>query len=185
MGIKTLGGAILHNDAGNIVNECHSSLSSSSSLTPVPVPDDCPCDATEWSNLVNNGTPCHGLVQEYRISGYSDGDLEAHAYCNNSEAPGWTGNFKATSQTFILRCVWDRNFEPAVSIDGKVLYVTYGARIYLSNGVGWIMNISCYGTDPYPPHLWDGIKSFGATPVGTYSRTGGYNLTTSLEVVEG
>ena len=154
MGIKTLNGNILHNDSGNMVDVCH-----------VAIPE-CPFDRNEWTDLVDNGTPCHGMVQSYSLVGYSDGDLIAHTTgCADSVLDAWGGVFTAHASG---RCYFEGTLEN-LSIDGKLtipglIHIQIQRQVHPPRLYYWSMYIQCAGGS-----IWRGQKVYGLTPAGIYT----------------
>ena len=158
MGIKTLNGNILHNDSGNMVDVCH-----------VAVPE-CPFDRNEWTDLVDNGTPCHGIVQSYSLVGYSDGDLTGHPHCADSVLDAWGGVFTAHAIVGTIRwgCFFQGTLEN-LSIDGKLMTpnrtgISLRRLVHPPRDYYWSMFIQCAGRS-----IWRGRKYYGLTPAGIYT----------------
>ena len=160
---------------------------------PDEVPTGCPCDSGEWAALVSSGTPCGGLVQQYQIKDYDDGDpsgtptLETSSPCTNcddSSATLWGGVFTALSGS---PCVWSE--EDTLQIDGKELEPN-DTRLALDTSGDpdvWSITVFCHWDgDPADGEelIWAGSKVSGSTPVGIYTRSDGCDTTSTLEIEE-
>ena len=142
--------------------------------------DDCPCyTCAELAALTNWQADDYGLV------GYNDGDLSACAGCMDDEGLliAWDGKF--TNAVDIWPGCWKVVSGGAwVSIDGKVLRTLRTWVGYSELTCAWELQIECY-IGIFPPYncsIWEGVKVVGTTPVGTYTRTAGNDLTPTLDI---
>ncbi len=114
-----------------------------------------------------------GLTGEYRIAGYVDGDLVACAECLDDTNAPWDGIFG-----YISSCYWEIDVGGSYSsIDGKLLDLPGENYMQLNPGVAWEIKISCYSAV-----VWQGVKTSGDDPTGTYTRTGGCDVTPSIVI---
>jgi len=137
----------------------------------------CPCDLSTWLDFVLSGGTCGGVVINYQILDYQDGDLSAPSGCDDSGETAWAGAYEAVNG----RCRWDPDpLSTSLSIDGKRL--ARSATTVISFNIPtsqWRVRVSCFSGD-----MWRGSKLVGATPVGVYTRTLGFDLTATLTIVE-
>ena len=140
------------------------------------------CDATKLNaNCAGDkllvgcaGSDCDGdpdcalLGECYRIVGYTDGDLVACSGCTDSGNTAWDGTFNRNSG-----CLYDA-LVGFLSINGKQAAVLTLSRTCPS-GI-WTMEISCE-----TENIWIGELTAG-DPVGIYTRTGGCDTTTALQI---
>jgi len=115
--------------------------------------------------------PCvcpSGLDNQYRLKGYSDGDIPACPVCDPLVGTAWTGLF----ERFDELCWWGRP-ETENVIDGVDLGT---ASINLSTSGDpdcyWELTIECFD-DPIYPTVWYGTKATGNTPIGVYTKVSG------------
>jgi len=118
-------------------------------------------------------------VSCYRIVSYTDGDIGACETCATGTVNTWGGDF--TGNTELDPCMWYPT-TPADQINGHVLDGT-GSYLGLGTGV-WESFIYCFDSLGLQVLIWSGTKSTGATPVGTYTRTGGCDDTAELVIEE-
>ena len=154
-------------------------------VAPVPTIDQgIECDAP-------TSCPTTGLVDSYRIAGYVNGQfaIDAAAGISAIDPPivQWTGQVDQQ----ITPCLWQ--IFPAINyaIDGSD--VSQAAKLFvmtiiLSSGK-WLINIerNCTtgGTcSAGTVVVWVGEKITGQTPVGTYTRTAGFDTTATLNIEE-
>lgn len=135
---------------------------------PPPAPDECPdgladCYYTDPSTF----TGCANCL------------APPNARCADDPGP-WDGTMTASGacQWYMLACA---------TIDGK----SSGGNTPPSNvlelsGGKWLLHVYCVYDSPLPYQIpiWEGEKTTGLTPVGTYTRTGGCDTDATKEVTE-
>ena len=130
------------------------------------VPDPFPLDAAQWTALADDGTPCHGLVQNYRIRDWTDNTLGGCATCVAACLPPWNSIFPATEPADGRWIV--PNASTTCSINSKLLRLA-SLRWHPGPPTRWELRIDC-DTDPGGDIIFAGVKTTGLTPVGTYAR---------------
>lgn len=98
--------------------------------------------------------------------------------------PGaWDG-----TMTISGACSW--YIPECITIDGKSSgdTATHGSalELYVGPPAEWRLHVYCVNDSPLPYliPLWEGHKTTGLTPVGTYTRTGGCDMDATKEVTE-
>ena len=150
----------------------------------------CCCDTCPES--APNPGPC---ATYYHIDNYTDGDLSACTECTLTSADLlWKGEFYGDHG--VQAGYWNGYADPGVSggtIDtNKALLVSnpssHTGIVWEGGAACWRMKVVCSGA-PFlftPYVIWEGTKSGGACPSGTYTRVGGCDSSpTTLDVVEG
>lgn len=126
--------------------------------------DTCPFTEEQWAALVDPGTPCHGMVQTYRVANYFPGITQPCPACTASGDPVWNGDLTAFPGN---PCRWrDAPEIRTHSVMDKGLYL---AMVRLDPGAPskWILGIHC--THPLGElDMWFGYKFTGQTPAGSY-----------------
>jgi hypothetical protein len=187
---------------GNLGGLPGSSTGQSSPSVPPPpegVPTSCPIlSSGDWTTMISTGGPVNGLYLSYRISGYTDGLVNASvddgAQTTNA-APLWDGLFTAvgTGDPGGSLCLWPIDSSAGVGIDTKSIKtwhypqpaIPIGIQLYDKGGgyVVWRLQIICDDGSGEWVVVWEGEKSIGANPAGVYTKTaGGAILPASLTI---
>jgi len=134
--------------------------------------------------------PTTGLVDSYRIAGYVNGQfaIDAAAGISAIDPPfvQWTGQVDEQP----VACLWQTFPGTTYAIDGsdasqaRLVIMS----IILSSGK-WVINIERNCTTggtctSGTVVVWQGEKTTGQTPVGTYTRTAGFDTTATLDIEE-
>jgi hypothetical protein len=116
-------------------------------------------------------------ANNYRITGYTDGDLSVHC-TNTSTGTVWDGSFNNYTDYGNL-IEWRADTNRVINVN-KTLRSDF-TRIYRGEGSSceWRIQIYCdFG------NVWTGRKYGGVTPVGEYTRINGNDLTATLDIEE-
>ena len=153
---RSASGHLLKNSNGHLVNEC----------VLEPAPCFCPTGlATSYAIMVDGITACTNC---------SAGN------CSTFE--DWDGTFQ-----FLSNCRWlalNANYTTwpighCFQLDDVDLSV---AQIELNTGLcQWVLTLNCFNSSSGNT-LWQGIKTTGLTPAGTYTQTDGCSGPSTIEV---
>ena len=144
-----------------IVSPIPSPLASPSPILPSPEPVPLSCPSPTYDLQLKNFTP---------------GDLTGCPACLDDTNAPWDGFW---NQNTPGTCNWIIDYGGTYgSVGGKLLGTT--SQITLVAGSKWTMKVTCLNGGEVT--VWEGEKTFGATPAGVYTRTGGCDTDPTLEV---
>ena len=139
-----------------------------------------------WAAWAKGGAGGLPYARTYKIAQYADGDFTGCSGCPAGAATAWDGTFSAWQYQ---RCVWGflATTRAEYAVSGKKVYAgscagpdtSYMWLVAIASG--WEVKVACDSLFASP--IWQGRKTAGCSPVGTYTKHAGCAPLSALSIV--